>query len=179
MRSVRLTGMGPKLLISDATTRSQPLLRWQLRVKGNTAVEFGVIPAALEVGGGAAGAAPVPGPTAAEGAVGVCELGSVCGPQRSALCLQLAAGWRLEGFSSHTACFGLPSTVHVRAASRSCPAAPALQPSPAAGAHRPAQVAQRGRQPQGASHGVLLTGGGCQQQQQHGCQAHKSSLPAP
>lgn len=48
-RGVRLLGMGPKLLLSDATTASQPVLRWQLRVKGNTAVEFGVVPAGLEV----------------------------------------------------------------------------------------------------------------------------------
>lgn len=41
--------MGPKLLVSDVSTASQPVLRWQLRIKGNTAVEFGVIPAALEV----------------------------------------------------------------------------------------------------------------------------------
>lgn len=47
MRSVRLTGMGPKLLLSDVSTRDQPVLRWRLRVRGNTAVEFGVVPADL------------------------------------------------------------------------------------------------------------------------------------
>lgn len=36
--------MGPKLLLSDISTKEQPVLRWRLRVKGNTAVEFGVIP---------------------------------------------------------------------------------------------------------------------------------------
>lgn len=49
MRSVRLVGMGPKLLVSDVSTREQAVLRWRLRVKGNTAVEFGVIPAELEL----------------------------------------------------------------------------------------------------------------------------------
>lgn len=41
--------MGPKLLLSDRSTADQPTIRWRLRVKGNTAVEFGVIPIALEV----------------------------------------------------------------------------------------------------------------------------------
>lgn len=41
--------MGPKLLLSDRSTADQPTIRWRLRVKGNTAVEFGVIPATLEV----------------------------------------------------------------------------------------------------------------------------------
>lgn len=45
--SVRLTGMGPKLLLSNVTTAEQPVLRWRLRVRGNTAVEFGCIPAHL------------------------------------------------------------------------------------------------------------------------------------
>jgi hypothetical protein len=49
VRSVRLVGMGPKLLVSDVSTREQAVLRWRLRVKGNTAVEFGVIPAELEL----------------------------------------------------------------------------------------------------------------------------------
>lgn len=49
LRSIRLTGMGPKLLVSDLSTRDQSVLRWRLRVKGNTAVEFGVIPADLEL----------------------------------------------------------------------------------------------------------------------------------
>ncbi|PSC67152.1 hypothetical protein C2E20_9156 [Micractinium conductrix] len=47
--SARLTGMGPKLLASDASTADHPVLHWQLRVRGNTAVEFGVIPADLPV----------------------------------------------------------------------------------------------------------------------------------
>lgn len=49
LRSVLLAGMGPKLLVSDVSTAHQPVLRWQLRVHGNTAVEFGVIPADLPV----------------------------------------------------------------------------------------------------------------------------------
>ena len=47
MQSVRLTGMGPKVLLSDASTADHPVLRWRLRVRGNTAVEFGVVPASL------------------------------------------------------------------------------------------------------------------------------------
>lgn len=49
LRSVRLVGMGPKLLVSDRTTADQAMVRWRLRVRGNTAVEFGVIPADLPV----------------------------------------------------------------------------------------------------------------------------------
>ncbi len=45
--TVRLTGMGPKLMLSDKTTADQKVLRWRLRVRGNTAVEFGIIPANL------------------------------------------------------------------------------------------------------------------------------------
>jgi hypothetical protein len=46
---VQLDGMGPKLLVSDASTRDQKLLRWKLCVRGNTAVEFGVVPVQLQV----------------------------------------------------------------------------------------------------------------------------------
>jgi hypothetical protein len=45
---VRLLDMGPKLLISNKSTADQNILRWRLRVTGNTAVEFGVIPVDLE-----------------------------------------------------------------------------------------------------------------------------------
>jgi len=48
--SVTLTGMGPKLLLSDISTRDQPTLRWRLLVRGNTAVEFGCLPVNLEPG---------------------------------------------------------------------------------------------------------------------------------
>lgn len=41
---VALTGMGPKLLISDVSTADQPLLCWRFRVRGNTALEFGAVP---------------------------------------------------------------------------------------------------------------------------------------
>lgn len=37
--------MGPKLLLSDASTAERRALRWRLVVRGNTAVEFGVVPA--------------------------------------------------------------------------------------------------------------------------------------
>lgn len=46
---ILLQGMGPKLLLSDVTTKEQPLLRWRLVVRGNTAVEFGVVPADMQV----------------------------------------------------------------------------------------------------------------------------------
>lgn len=46
---VRLLDMGPKLLLSNASTADQSILRWRLRVTGNTAVEFGVVPVDLEM----------------------------------------------------------------------------------------------------------------------------------
>lgn len=46
---IRLEGMGPKLLVSDVSTADQPVLRWRLVVRGNTAVEFGVVPLCLVV----------------------------------------------------------------------------------------------------------------------------------
>lgn len=48
LQSIRLAGMGPRLLVSDLSTKDQPVLRWRLCIKGNTAVEFGIIPANLE-----------------------------------------------------------------------------------------------------------------------------------
>ena len=48
LQSIRLTGMGPRLLVSDLSTKDQSFLRWRLCIKGNTAVEFGIIPADLE-----------------------------------------------------------------------------------------------------------------------------------
>eukprot|EP00210_Caulerpa_lentillifera_P006988 g6683.t1 len=45
---VKLVGLGPKMLVSDKSTNQQSLMRWQLRVKGNTAVEFGIVPVALQ-----------------------------------------------------------------------------------------------------------------------------------
>lgn len=48
-KRVYLVGMGPKLLVSDFSTKESPVLRWRLRVKGNTAVEFGVVPLSLQV----------------------------------------------------------------------------------------------------------------------------------
>lgn len=46
---IKLEGMGPKLLVSDVSTADQPVLRWRLVVRGNTAVEFGVVPLCLQV----------------------------------------------------------------------------------------------------------------------------------
>jgi len=45
---VRLDGMGPKLLVSDRSTADQPVLRWRLAVRGNTAVEVGVVPLVMQ-----------------------------------------------------------------------------------------------------------------------------------
>ena len=49
---VKLDGIGPKLLVSDlATSQENPILRWRLELKGNNAVEFGVVPVALQARG--------------------------------------------------------------------------------------------------------------------------------
>eukprot|EP00210_Caulerpa_lentillifera_P007495 g7161.t1 len=45
---VKLVGPGPKMLVSDLSSHQQFLMRWRLRVKGNTAVEFGIVPVALQ-----------------------------------------------------------------------------------------------------------------------------------
>lgn len=47
--NIKLEGMGPKLLVSDLSTADQPVLRWRLVVRGNTAVEFGVVPLSMVV----------------------------------------------------------------------------------------------------------------------------------
>ena len=49
--NIKLDGMGPKLLVSDLSTADQPVLRWRLAVRGNTAVEFGVVPLNMVVSG--------------------------------------------------------------------------------------------------------------------------------
>lgn len=54
VQHIRLAGMGPKLLVSDASTAGRRALRWHLVVRGNTAVEFGVVPADLAYGSAAA-----------------------------------------------------------------------------------------------------------------------------
>ena len=41
--------LGPKLLVSSLTTHDRPVLKWRLRVTGNAAVEFGVVPSSLAV----------------------------------------------------------------------------------------------------------------------------------
>lgn len=41
--------LGPKLLVSSLTTHDRPVLKWRLRVTGNAAVEFGVVPSNLAV----------------------------------------------------------------------------------------------------------------------------------
>lgn len=45
---LELTTMGPKLLVSKWSTADQPALRWHMRVMGNTALEFGVVPVGME-----------------------------------------------------------------------------------------------------------------------------------
>lgn len=42
--NVSLPGMGPKLLISNKSTRDQRVLVWRFVMRGNNAVEFGAIP---------------------------------------------------------------------------------------------------------------------------------------
>lgn len=49
LMQIKLDGMGPKLLVSDLSTAQQPLLRWRMCVRGNTAVEFGVVPLSMQV----------------------------------------------------------------------------------------------------------------------------------
>ena len=49
VRTIRLEGIGPKMLVSDLTTAEAPLLRWRLELRGNNAVEFGTVPVALQV----------------------------------------------------------------------------------------------------------------------------------
>lgn len=44
---VSLSGMGPKTLLSDASTAGGRVLRWRMAVCGNSAVEFGAVPEAL------------------------------------------------------------------------------------------------------------------------------------
>jgi hypothetical protein len=46
---IRLEGIGPKLLVSDLSTADVALLRWRIEIRGNNAVEFGTIPASLQV----------------------------------------------------------------------------------------------------------------------------------
>ncbi len=41
---------GPRMLLSDLSTGDTPVLRWRLQLRGNNAVEFGVVPVDLQVG---------------------------------------------------------------------------------------------------------------------------------
>ena len=41
--------LGPRLLVSDWGTFDKPILRWRLRIWGNMAVEFGVVPLSMVV----------------------------------------------------------------------------------------------------------------------------------
>lgn len=41
--------LGPRLLVSDWGTFDQPILRWRLRIRGNMAVELGVVPLSMVV----------------------------------------------------------------------------------------------------------------------------------
>lgn len=49
VKHIKLQGLGPKMLVSDVSSHQKTMLRWRLRVKGNTAVEFGVVPVDLQV----------------------------------------------------------------------------------------------------------------------------------
>ncbi|CAD7697165.1 unnamed protein product [Ostreobium quekettii] len=48
VKEVKLMGLGPKMLVSDLSTSEKRVLRWKLRVQGNTAVEFGAVPSFLQ-----------------------------------------------------------------------------------------------------------------------------------
>jgi hypothetical protein len=48
IRRLRLDGIGPKMLVSAHTTHSAPFLHWRLQLRGNNAVELGVVPEALQ-----------------------------------------------------------------------------------------------------------------------------------
>jgi hypothetical protein len=49
LKQVALDSLGPQLLVSDCSTEERSLLRWRVAVRGNTAVEFGVVPVDLQV----------------------------------------------------------------------------------------------------------------------------------
>lgn len=49
LKQVALDSLGPQLLVSDCSTEERSLLRWRIAVRGNTAVEFGVVPVDLQV----------------------------------------------------------------------------------------------------------------------------------
>jgi hypothetical protein len=40
---VILIGLGPKLLVSDKSTKDQPVLCWRVRISGNSSIEFGAV----------------------------------------------------------------------------------------------------------------------------------------
>jgi hypothetical protein len=46
---IKLEGPGPKLLLSDQSTATCELLHWRIELRGNNAVEFGIVPASLQV----------------------------------------------------------------------------------------------------------------------------------
>ncbi len=47
---LKLEGIGPRMLVSRETTGTAPFLRWRLEVRGNNAMELGVVPESLQVG---------------------------------------------------------------------------------------------------------------------------------
>lgn len=50
---IKLEGVGPKMLVSSISTADTDFLHWHLELLGNQAVEFGVIPLEMQVGGAA------------------------------------------------------------------------------------------------------------------------------
>eukprot|EP00798_Chlamydomonas_sp_ICE-L_P007945 gene7945-1160_t len=48
LSNIKLEGVGPKMLVSHQNTSDTPLLRWRFEVLGNSALEFGVIPAGFQ-----------------------------------------------------------------------------------------------------------------------------------
>ncbi len=45
---IKLEGVGPKMLISQESTGDSEFLHWRFELRGNNAVEFGVIPEYLQ-----------------------------------------------------------------------------------------------------------------------------------
>lgn len=48
VRDIKLDAPGPRMLLSDLSTEDTPVLRWRLQLRGNNAVEFGVVPVDLQ-----------------------------------------------------------------------------------------------------------------------------------
>lgn len=50
MMRLKLDGIGPKMVVSKDTTHDTDFLHWKMELRGNNAVEFGVVPIDVQVG---------------------------------------------------------------------------------------------------------------------------------